>query len=268
MSEDLHTLRIEPVDEWASASADLFATAIKSAIEQRDRCLIALSGGMTPRPVLAELATRSVDWDRVVVFQADELIVHSQAPERNLTAQQEAFKGLPVTWVPMPVDKLLVPSITDQEDLRSHQSMSCNAQLDAIEMTQCGFGDNTPGLVVDTIEEFSRSLVEIAGDPPVLDIVQLGFGVQGHTASLLPGDPSVNELRQYVALTGKYKGHRRLTLTRPVLDRARLAIWLVRGADKRVSLNRVLAGDLSIPAGLIRPRQSVVVADEQAAVQV
>jgi len=268
MSEDLHTLRIESVSDWASASADLFATAISSAIEQRDQCLLALSGGMTPRPVLAELAKRSLDWDRVVIFQVDELIVPLDAPERNLTAQRAAFEGLPITWVPMPVDQLLVPSITEQADSSANRPLSCHAELDAFESARCQSGNHTSHLVTSTIRDFSCRLVELADDPPVVDIVQLGFGVGGHTASLLPGDSSVNELRRYVALTGRYKGHRRLTFTRPVLDRARLAIWLVRGADKRVSLNRVLAGDLSIPAGLIRPRQSVVVADEEAAVQV
>jgi 6-phosphogluconolactonase/glucosamine-6-phosphate isomerase/deaminase len=91
--------------------------------------------------------------------------------------------------------------------------------------------------------------------------------VDGHTASLLPGDAAVDELRRYVALSGAYKGYRRLTLTRPVLDRAQLVVWLVRGAEKAEPLGRLLAGDLSIPAGLIRPRQSIVIADADAARQ-
>jgi len=263
MTLDLHTLRIEPVDRWAEASADLFAQGILAAIEQRGRCLMALSGGMTPRPVLAALAKRDLPWDRVVLFQADELLVPIDSEVRNLPAQKEALAHLPVTWVPMPVDELLIPEILDAPEEK--RVRSCVEQLDVLERRRQPSKESGP--VDAAIKKFSCRLVELTDDPPVLDIVQLGLGVGGHTASLLPGDPSVNELRQYVAITGRYKGHRRLTLTRPVLDRAKLTIWLVRGANKRVSLNRVLAGDLSIPAGLIRPRQSVVIADEDAAVQ-
>lgn len=238
MGEDLHQLRIEAVDDWAPRSADLLARTIEAAIAERGRCLIALSGGSTPRPVFEELATRSLDWDLVVLLQADERVAPAGTEERNLTHQRAVFDGLPVTWLPLPVD----PLVTGDQ-----------AELEPIAAT--------------AIDEFTLQLVELADDPPVIDIAQLGIGRDGHTASLLPGDPALDELRRYVALTGPYRGARRLTLTRPVFDRARLVIWLARGATKREPLGRLLAGDLSIPAGLLRPRRSVIVADADAARQ-
>ncbi|MEL7210438.1 MAG: 6-phosphogluconolactonase, partial [Actinomycetota bacterium] len=93
--------------------------------------------------------------------------------------------------------------------------------------------------------------------------------VRGSTKvpALFPDDPALQVLRDPVALTEERAGHRRLTLTRPVLDRARCVFWLVRGSTKVPALGRLLAGDLTIPAGLIRPAHSVVVADAAAARQ-
>jgi 6-phosphogluconolactonase len=236
MGDDLHRLEIESQSGWAVRAADVFEIAIESAIAQRERCLIALSGGETPGPAMAELAARPIEWDRVVMFQVDERLAPAGSDDRNLRAQQEAFASLPITWIPLPADRVVA------------------AGLD-------------PGRLDDAIADFSWRLIELADDPPVLDVVQLGLGVNGHTASLLPGDAAVDELRRYVALSGAYKGYRRLTLTRPVLDRAQLVVWLVRGAEKAEPLGRLLAGDLSIPAGLIRPRQSIVIADADAARQ-
>ncbi len=103
----------------------------------------------------------------------------------------------------------------------------------------------------------------------MFDLIHLGLGSDGHTASLVPGDPVVGELRRYVALTEPYASGgsttRRLTLTRPVLDRSRMILWLVSGAGKGPMLGRLLDGDMSIPAGLVHPPHSVVVADRSAA---
>jgi len=105
-----------------------------------------------------------------------------------------------------------------------------------------------------------------AGLPDRFDLVHLGLGPDGHTASLVPGDPVLEVDDRRVAMTGgSYQGYRRMTLTYPTLDAARRVAWLVTGADKREALQMLLAGDESIPAGRVRNEEMVVVADEAAA---
>lgn len=104
--------------------------------------------------------------------------------------------------------------------------------------------------------------------PEAFDVVHLGLGDDGHTASLAPGDPVLEVTDRAVALTGEYRGRRRMTLTYPVLDRARQILWLFTGEDKAPMLPRLLGGDGSIPAGRVRAERQIVVADEAAAADV
>ena len=99
----------------------------------------------------------------------------------------------------------------------------------------------------------------------VLDLVHLGLGPDGHTASLVPGDPVLKVHDAAVALAGTYQGRRRMTLTYPVLDHARRVLWVVTGADKAPMLARLRAGDKSIPAGRVRQNDAVVLVDRAAA---
>jgi len=115
---------------------------------------------------------------------------------------------------------------------------------------------------------YALTLQEIAGSPPVLDLVHLGLGPDGHTASLVPGDPVLDVTDADVALTGVYQGRRRMTLTYPITNRSRRILWLVSGSVKVGMLPRLRDGDPSSPAGRVRPDQALVIADRAAAGQV
>jgi 6-phosphogluconolactonase len=100
--------------------------------------------------------------------------------------------------------------------------------------------------------------------PDSLDLVHLGLGPDGHTASLVPGDPVLEVDDRRVATTGVYQGHPRMTLTYPELERARRIFWLITGESKRDPLGWLMAGDPSIPAGRVEAHESIVIADEAA----
>jgi 6-phosphogluconolactonase len=104
--------------------------------------------------------------------------------------------------------------------------------------------------------------------PPAFELVHLGMGDDGHTASLVPGDPVLDVTDRDVAVTGEYRGLRRMTVTYPVLGRAGLAVWMITGSDKAPMVPRLLAGDRSIPAGRIATAEQLVLVDAAAAAQV
>jgi 6-phosphogluconolactonase len=113
--------------------------------------------------------------------------------------------------------------------------------------------------------EYAMTLQKIAGSPSVLDLVHLGLGPDGHTASLVPGDPVLQVVDSDIAITSWYQGRKRMTLTYPVINRARQILWVVTGTEKAKPLGQLLNADSSIPGGRIRRDKALVLADEAAA---
>jgi 6-phosphogluconolactonase len=194
---------------------------------------MAVSGGRTPWVMLRALADEDVPWEAVHVVQVDERVAPAGDPERNLTHLRESFLG--------------------QTSLRPEQIHAMPVEAPDLEVAAA---------------RYARTLQQISGSPPVLDLVHLGLGPDGHTASLVPGDPVLHVNDVDVALSATYQGRRRMTLTYPILNRSRRVLWLVTGADKVEMVARLYAGDVSIPAGRVRSDRAFVLADRAAAGQV
>ena len=219
-------------DAVAQKAAEIIAAEARAAVKARGRFLVAVSGGHTPWQMLRALANEDVPWEGVNVMQVDERVAPHGDPERNLTHLRECL----LEHAPLRPDRI-------------HAMPVETADLEA------------------AARQYALALREIAGSPPVLDLVHLGLGPDGHTASLVPGDAVLDVTDQDVALTGVYQGRRRMTLTYPILNRARRILWLVTGAEKAEMLRRLLDGDVSIPAGRVRREQAMVLADREAAGQ-
>jgi 6-phosphogluconolactonase len=212
----------------ARRAASVIAEAARAAVRERGRFVLATSGGATPWRMLRLLADEDVPWRGVHLLQVDERAAPEGHPDRNLTHLRESLlERLPDTLAsfdPMPVD---------DPDLESAAS------------------------------SYARTLRSVAGEPPVLDLVHLGLGSDGHTASLVAGDAALSATTD-VAATGPYQGRRRLTLTLPVLYRARRIVWVVTGAEKAAALEDLLRGDDAIPAARVRRDRALLIADSQA----
>jgi 6-phosphogluconolactonase len=212
----------------ARRAASVIAEAARATVRERGQFVVAVSGGATPWRMLRRLADEDLPWGRIHLFQVDERAAPEGHPDRNLAHLRESLlEHLPIalaSFDPMPVD---------DPDLESAAS------------------------------SYARTLRSVAGEPPVLDLVRLGLGSDGHTASLVAGDAALAAITD-VAATGPYLGRRRLTLTFPALDRARRSVWVVTGAGKRAALARLLLGDAAIPARRIRQDRALLIADREA----
>ena len=217
-------------DAVAQKAAEIIATESRAAVKARGRFIVAVSGGHTPWQMLRALAEEEVPWKDVHVVQVDERVAPAGDPDRNLTHLRE--------------------SLLQHAPLRSEQIHAMPVESPDLDAAA---------------KRYAETLQKIAGSPPVLDLVHLGLGPDGHTASLVPGDPVLDVTDADVALTGVYQQKRRMTLTYPILNRARRILWLVTGKDKVTALARLHEGDVSIPAGRIQRDSALVLADEAAA---
>jgi 6-phosphogluconolactonase len=214
----------------AEEAAKLIASEARSAVAERGRFVFAVSGGHTPWVMLRALAKEEVPWDKVHLAQIDERVAPPGDPDRNLTHLHESL----LENAPLPPNQIYAMPV-ESSDLETGA------------------------------KEYTKVLEQIAGAPPVLDLVHLGLGPDGHTASLVPGDPVLQINNADVGVTGIYQGRRRMTLTYPVLNRARRVLWLLTGSEKVEMLKRLIKADPSIPAGRVNQERALVFADRAAA---
>jgi 6-phosphogluconolactonase len=214
----------------AQRAAEFIAERARDAVRQRGRFTLAVSGGRTPWAMLRALAALDLPWAQLQLFQVDERVAPDGDAVRNLTNIHASL----LAHAPLPAANLHAMPVTAR-DLQA------------------------------AARDYAATLQRVAGTPTVLDLVHLGLGSDGHTASLVPGDAALQVADADVTLAGPYQGHRRMTLTYPVLDRARAVLWLATGAEKRVMLARLLTGDGSIPAGRVAAQHALLLADRAAA---
>ena len=217
-------------DSVARQAAALIAGEARAAVAARGSFIMAVSGGHTPWLMLRALSGEDVPWQSIDVVQVDERVAPAGDPDRNLTHLNESLHA------PLRPDQILAMPV-ESPDLSAAAA------------------------------RYAATLRELAGSPPVLDLVHLGLGPDGHTASLVPGDPVLDVTGADVTLTGVYQKRRRMTLTYPIINRSRRILWLVTGAEKVEMLDRLCKGDVSIPAGRVRQDRATLFADKAAAGQ-
>jgi len=225
----IRTVVLRDADAVARAAAALIATEARASVAAHGRFVFAASGGRTPWVMLRFLADLDVPWRDVHIVQVDERVAPEGDAERNLTHLRESL----LAHVPLPPGHM-------------HAMPVDAADLD------------------EAARRYGATLAAIAGAPPVIDLVHLGLGPDGHTASLVPDDSVLDVDDRDVALAGPYLGLRRMTLTFPSINRARRILFVVTGADKVAILARVCAGDRTIPAGRVAAADAIVLADAAA----
>jgi 6-phosphogluconolactonase len=203
--------------------------AADAALDERGRFILALSGGTTPLRFFEELTHRPLPWRSIHVFQVDERVARPGHPERNLTALTSHL-----------LDRVPIPAANVHP-----------MPVEAADLAAVAAG-------------YAAELREVGGGEGALDLVHLGLGDDGHTASWPPGDPVVDVTDVHVAVVGPYRGYRRMTLTPPAVNRAGRILWLVDGVGKGPALARLLEGDPTIPASRVRRGGAIVVAGADA----
>lgn len=220
-------------EELARQAAEQMASLIDLALAERDRAQIALAGGTTPRAAYERLGEEHLPWERVDVCLGDERWVSPEDPASNARLLKESLlakgPGRQACFHPVPT------------------------HLSSPDLGAASYG---------------ALLVQLCGtEPPALDVVLLGLGEDGHTASLFPGTTAPSVVDRWVT-TGEGKARPRISLTAPALSAARKVIFLVSGAGKRLALERLLDPQEPVertPARLVQPRAEVLILADAAA---
>ncbi|MBW3603831.1 MAG: 6-phosphogluconolactonase [Actinobacteria bacterium] len=227
-------MRIETyTDEGAVAerTAEVIADAARTGARRHGRAVLAFSGGSTPAPMLRDLGRRDLRWNATHIVQVDERVAPDGHDDRNWTMITEHL----LAGADIP-DALLHPMPVTADD------------LDA------------------AAQDYASTLQIVSGVPPIADVIHLGLGADGHTASLVPGDPVLDVRNRWVAPAGPYQGRMRMTMTYPTINAARLLVWQVTGVEKAAALRQGLQGK-GVPASRIRRRDVVVIATREAAAE-
>jgi 6-phosphogluconolactonase len=211
----------------AQRGASIIADMAWEAVTARGIFVVAVSGGHTPWLMLRALTSGPmVPWPAVHIVQVDERVAPAGHTDRNLTHIYEC--------------------LVDSRRLRPDQISAMPVESTDLDTAAA---------------DYAKTLQQIAGSPPVFDLAHLGLGPDGHTASLVPGDSALDVENTDVTLSGPYQGRRRMTLTYPILNRARRVLWVVTGSEKAGMVNRLIEGDRSIPAGRVRSDRALLLAD-------
>ena len=230
------------VNELSLRAAEAAVKSIDDAVHATGRCSLVLSGGSTPRPLYHLLASRfreTISWAHVHMFWGDERYVPAGDAHSNFRMAKEAL----LDHVPCPAANI--------HPMPTHLS--------------------DPQAAARDYEATLKSY--FAGQPPVFDLLLLGLGPEGHTASLFPGSPALEEATRWVlAVTAPADPPVRLTLTFPVLNRAANVYFLVTGSNKARALHHVLTGTADphrFPAAGVRPASGTLIwwVDRDAAAQ-
>ncbi len=225
----LKTEIFSSADQVAEGAAAYLEQLIRETLTQKKTFSMAISGGRTPWEMLKILSKVSLPWQRVNLFQVDERIAPDGHADRNLTQLFQALEGSPLVTrlriFPMPVT-------AEDLDLAS--------------------------------QEYANLIHEIT-EGEGLDLIHLGMGSDGHTASLVPGDGVLEVKDREVACTDNlYQGRIRMTLTYPLLNSAKQILWIVTGAEKQEMVQRLLKQDASIPAGIVNQANALLMVDSAA----
>jgi len=216
-------------DQVATGAAAYLEHEIREALLQQKSYSLAISGGRTPWEMLKILSKADVPWNRVNLFQVDERVAPDGHADRNLTQLFQAIAG-----TTMVTQLRIFPMPVLAEDLEE----GCREYIQVLDEVTEGKG---------------------------LDLIHLGLGIDGHTASLVPGDGVLEVQDRLVACTQNiYQGRIRMTLTYPLLNGAKQLLWIVTGSEKQEMVKRLLQQDPSIPAGSIRQENALLMVDQAA----